>query len=77
MEGTNLLKGLRCPHCGSQGPFLIEGSAVFLVHDDGCTEFEDLSWEDDSFIRCPQCGEDGDILRFDSVVQDAASGDAP
>lgn len=53
---TNCLEGMRCPKCGSEGPFAIEAKAVFEVHDDGTECYRDVEWEDDSFCECMDCG---------------------
>lgn len=61
----NCLKGMRCPECGSYGPFLIEAKVTILIYDDG-TEDDgtDTEWEDDSYCHCPECNHAGDVKEF-------------
>lgn len=61
MENTNCLEGMRCPNCKSPGPFNIWGKAYFHVHDDGCSEFEELCWEENSNAHCPGCDWNGKV----------------
>jgi len=62
----NVLLGMRCPHCGSYGPFRIAIKAVALVRDDGFDkddiEQDDIEWDDKSWCDCPKCGWGGDVL---------------
>lgn len=60
MKNDNCLKGVECPHCGSQGPFRVpvrvHGDA--LVSDDG---IEELNRSESEFLyevdwRCVECG---------------------
>ena len=41
-ENTNCLEGMRCPVCGSLGPYMIDGTATFEVSDEGSSEFTNL-----------------------------------
>ena len=56
----NLLKGISCPECGSDGPFLIEQSVYWKVYDDAAAECqlpEDKIFEigDDLNVGCQCC----------------------
>jgi hypothetical protein len=65
MTNENVLAGIQCPECESYGPFHIQGSAQFLdVTDDGCTDFTDMSWTDESHIHCVMCSYNGKIHEF-------------
>ena len=63
-ENTNCLMGFRCPDCGSEGPFRIEGSSVFEVHDDGTEGHEDVNWDGTSNCWCPGCQRAGIVSDF-------------
>lgn len=64
MTNTNVLKGVICPTCRSEGPFNIEAKALFLdVTDDGTGDYEDVEWHYDSTITC-KCGHVGEIREF-------------
>jgi hypothetical protein len=52
---------MKCPGCGSEGPFEIEGQAWFEVSDDGSSDFKDLRWEANSKIHCPLCSWHGEV----------------
>ena len=58
------LAGMACPECDCWGPFEIEGVAVFHVYDDGCSEFSDLNWTDDSRCTCSNCGHTSNVKGF-------------
>ena len=62
---TNCLKGMQCPKCGSEGPFVIEVPATVLMSDDGEVEHAiDTIWEDTSFCGCDDCDHVGDVADF-------------
>ena len=57
MTNENCLRGMRCPHCGSEGPFGIAIDAVYLVSDDGVEEqLGDNDWDAASYCECRACG---------------------
>lgn len=64
MPNENCLKGLRCPYCGSEGPFRIACQAVVLVFDDGTDETDSVEWDDDSACTCSQCHESASVKKF-------------
>lgn len=59
----NCLAGLRCPECGSYGPFNIRATALFKVADDGTEVIGAVEWDDASFCECP-CGFGDDVGAF-------------
>lgn len=61
----NCLKGLRCPKCGSLGPFSIGTYSSAIVHDDGIAETSDHDWDKDSPCTCQACDKDGKVADFD------------
>lgn len=66
------LKGLRCPHCGSEGPFGIAVDAVYLVSDDYGVE-EQLSandWNGTSYCECRACGNAQTVRDFEVEESD-------
>lgn len=65
MANDNVLAGIKCPKCQSEGPFTIVGTATFLnITDDGCSDFSGLEWNSESDITCDSCGQNGDISVF-------------
>jgi len=63
-KNTNVLAGIRCPTCGSYGPFNIEATAWFRVDDDGSDTFIDMEWDDDRHMVCVACGAGGTVGKF-------------
>jgi len=63
-KNVNCLAGMRCPHCGSLGPFHIVARATFTVFDDGTDGHGSVEWDDDSFCSCGECGTDGEVGDF-------------
>lgn len=71
MTNDNVLAGIRCPNCNSEESFTIVGTATFLhVTDDGCDEFEEMSWDAESDITCNECSHNGIIEEFSSYEDD-------
>jgi hypothetical protein len=65
MTNTNCLEGMRCPGCGSDGPFRISATVLVLVEDDGPAD--DLSgseWDDGSYCECDACDHSGIVNDF-------------
>lgn len=60
---TNLLKGMKCPQCGSEGPFRIRLKGWATVHDDHVTNYDEISFQDDAMAYCIAC-------EFGRTVQD-------
>jgi len=60
-ENTNCLAGMKCPKCGSLGPFKIDVVTTVLMSDDGsdsCID-SDVRWADDSPCICVACDFNG------------------
>lgn len=69
MANENNLAGLRCPKCGSYGPFGIAITAwAVSVTDDGFTDVEDVEWDRDSIIRCETCNEVATVADFNEAL---------
>lgn len=64
MSNENCLFGMRCPKCGSYEPFGIDCKAIFIVHDDGTMQHDDVDWEDGSYCYCRKCDESGKVEDF-------------
>ena len=65
MTNSNVLKGIKCPQCESEGPFDIVGEAVFLgVTDDGCVNFHEMAWGGENVIVCKGCDHNGMVKHF-------------
>ena len=63
-RNTNCLEGLRCPGCGSLGPFAIGTHSTAIVHDDGIESTADHDWDKNSPIVCQQCDESDSVADF-------------
>ena len=62
---TNCLEGMRCPQCGSYGPFSIDATVTVTVtdegtDDDGC----DYEWHAASRCFCNECRHVGTVATF-------------
>lgn len=65
MPNENVLQGISCPACASEGPFDIDAQTTFLrVDDDGHTETMGMDWEDTSTFRCCSCDHTGTAYAF-------------
>ena len=68
MTNDNVLEGIRCPSCKSEGPFNIVAAATFIdVTDDGVTDFTGVEWSDQSNIVCKMCGRTGLVWSFKTI----------
>ena len=73
---TNCLAGMKCPECGSEGPFRIDVLTTVTMYDDGWSEnVSDTIWEDDSGCSCDACDYGGEVCDFkvDSVKNSEGS----
>jgi hypothetical protein len=68
MTNTNCLRGIQCPDCQSDGPFVVTVETNVIMHDDGWIETtgDNDSWGDWSFIRCDACDHHGIVSEFRS-----------
>jgi len=65
MNNHNCLEGIKCPICGSEGPFIIEVRTQVMMFDDGSDDYtSDIHWDGDSYMRCYRCDEDGPARHF-------------
>lgn len=55
---------MKCPRCGSDGPFRIEVKTFCLIYDDGSDEHGSIDWDDDSACVCPACDRSGIVQEF-------------
>jgi hypothetical protein len=70
MANTNCLAGIRCPSCGSEGPFIIEVTQQVRMYDDSVEECGgDIKWNGEAYMRCEACDFDGEVADF-SVTDD-------
>lgn len=70
MPNENCLKGMKCPGCGSEGPFEIAATAWFTVVDDGTEDHKDVEWDEHSSVHCPCCSFSGrvrDLQKWEAV----------
>jgi hypothetical protein len=51
----NCLDGMRCPKCGSLGPYLIDSDSTFEVEDMGTDTFGGVEWDEHSPCECKEC----------------------
>lgn len=62
---NNCLEGIKCPHCGSEGPFVIEVQTQVLLYDNGSEDYNsDHHWDDNSYMRCFECDAEGTTEYF-------------
>lgn len=64
MSNNNILEGMACPECGSEGPFAIQGSTSAMVSDNGIEPYGDFEYEGENFCSCQQCDFDGRVNDF-------------
>ena len=59
------LKGIKCPICGSEGPFIVDVQTQVLMFDDRLDGLGgDYSWGDNAYMRCFECDQDGLVRHF-------------
>lgn len=68
-ENENCLEGMRCPWCGADNEFQIEGRVSFNVTDDGSETVGDHEWEDTDDCRCEACDFMGFVYHFTADFQ--------
>jgi hypothetical protein len=74
MTNTNVLEGMQCPECKSDGPFRIRAYVLVLMDDDGT--LDDLSgseWDCDSQCECEACDHSGTIKDYIIKETEAAT----
>jgi hypothetical protein len=66
---VNCLAMMRCPQCGSYGPFTITASVSVTVTDEGTEDDgSDYEWNDDAACACKECLHLGTIRTFTEVA---------
>ena len=48
----NCLSGMKCPRCGSLGPFDIVAAVTAIVEDGRVVGTNDIEWDDNSLCYC-------------------------
>ncbi len=64
MTNDNCLAGIRCPKCGFEDSFFIEGKSLFTVTDDGTEDHSDIHWDEESYCECRECSHGGKLKEF-------------
>jgi hypothetical protein len=64
MANTNWLINMRCPRCGSEGPFWIDCNAVALIGDDGPIKIDAPDWSCNNWTTCKACDYSADARAF-------------
>lgn len=71
---TNLLKGMKCPQCGSKGPFRAEITTWVDLHDDGLKNPDlKIICETSSPCYCPEYGYSEFLGDFDPLMRSETS----
>ena len=73
MTNTNILEGMQCPACKSDGPFKIQAKSMFTVYDDGTDDYGDVDWYDDSYCMCSDCDHSATVKDFGIKESEAAA----
>lgn len=61
----NCLEGMRCPSCGSFGPFDIHAQIIVEVSDEGTEDTgSDYEWHDGAACKCNACDHMGTVRTF-------------
>ena len=65
-KNANCLEGVACPKCGQDDYIRVEGTAVFILTDDGTEDHAGVRWDDDSWANCPvdECNFTGTMKDF-------------
>jgi hypothetical protein len=72
LYNENCLEAMRCPQCGSLGPFKITVTTVLLVDDEGIdNEGIDNMWDKQSRCECRDCYNVGTAADFHEEPHDA------
>ena len=73
MTNENCLKGMRCPHCCSEGPFEIAMEAIYLMSDEGTEDvLSDMDYDMASYCGCRECGNAQTVADFYSEENEDA-----
>lgn len=74
-KNVNVLEGIECPHCGSQGPFVmaVTRKGYATVDDDGFDDFNSYESEFDGPCECCSCGKRFNFMDFDDNTEEATA----
>jgi hypothetical protein len=63
---TNCMMGIECPKCGEHDNVRVAIRTIMEMSDDGHGDYEDVEWDDDSFMACgnSECGFQGTAADF-------------
>ena len=64
MPNTNCLEHFKCPKCGFEDKFSIDGSTLFVVTDEGTEDHSDIEWKDGGTVICHGCNFVGALEDF-------------
>lgn len=64
MANKNCLEGIKCPECGNEQSFRIDGRCTFRVTDDGSEAVGDHEWGDHDLTQCDSCDCSGPLRDF-------------
>jgi hypothetical protein len=76
MANDNVLAGMACPECHSEGPFEIACKTIATFDDNGIKDHGDMEWDNASSCNCEACGNErkvGDYMRSQSTDEQAIS----
>lgn len=62
---TNVLAGLQCPECKSDGPYQMTMKCFAEVADDGIDQTWEHEWGPTDFCRCIHCNFTGKVRNFE------------
>lgn len=69
----NVLEGIQCPHCGSQGPFImsLRSWGFATVSDDGYDDYKTHGTDFEGPCECCECEKDFNFMDFSDNDPDA------
>ena len=74
MPNTNCLAGMRCPKCGSEGPFRIGCQVSCIAYDNGVETYENPEWYNSDSCVCMMCSHGSDVAGFSEDETEKAEG---
>ena len=82
MANVNCLQGMRCPRCGSEGPYVIAAHVLIEVSDSGTGDIRgEVYWADDHACQCQACQTWGQVgtykPNFLRYLREAIEGEQP
>jgi len=67
MPNENCLKGMKCPECGSFGPYKIASSCWAVWTDEGTENYTELEFGDEDRCICLDCKNNGTVKVFEDA----------